>query len=216
MGFFSNLFNKKKKNENVGGMEDYMMLIRVYLQSAMAAKLGITSLSAFPDLAAFKRSLKVATVNNKLGVGEKKACGKMLRELYGVSDVFLEEIDQSLKKGCRTVNDVRNYTFLFQGFSQDLIMLVSNLMKWKLRAPLWMKSVIISGVQKTVKNIYHKDLWKDDSIRKSVFTVRQYAQRLAFTEQWTAEYATKFILLAKKEPKPSKEEMEKAEKMMKK
>ena len=104
----------KKKKANVGGMEDFMTLIRVYFQSALAAQLGISSLAALPDMAAFKRTLRVPTVNNKLGVGEKKACKKMLQDLYGISDNFFKEIDSSIRKNCRTQNDVRNYMFLFQ------------------------------------------------------------------------------------------------------
>ena len=42
MGFFSRLFGKKKADESlrVGGMEDFMMLIRVYYQSVMAMQMG--------------------------------------------------------------------------------------------------------------------------------------------------------------------------------
>ena len=71
MSFFSDIFKKKEK-DNVGGMEDFMTLIRVYFQASLAANLGINNLAALPDMMAFKRSLKVATVNNKLGIGEKK------------------------------------------------------------------------------------------------------------------------------------------------
>ena len=108
---------KKKQKANVGGMEDFMTLIRVYFQSVLAANLGISNVAALPDLIAFKRSLHIATVNNKLGVGEKKACQKMLQDLYGISDNFFKEIDLSIKKSCKNVNDVRNYMFLFSGFT---------------------------------------------------------------------------------------------------
>ena len=81
------LFKKKEdKIENLGGMEDFMTLIRVYFQSVLASNLGISNLAALPDMMAFKRSLHVATVNNKLGVGEKKACSKLLQDLYGISE----------------------------------------------------------------------------------------------------------------------------------
>ena len=86
----------KKKQENVGGMEDFMTLIRVYFQSVLASNLGISNLNALPDLLTFKRTLHVATVNNRLGLGEKKACAKMLKDLYGISDNFFKEIDQSI------------------------------------------------------------------------------------------------------------------------
>ena len=69
---FLDIFKRKKK-ENVGGMEDFMTLIRVYFQSVLASNLGISNLSALPDLLTFKRPPHAATVNNKLRVGEKKA-----------------------------------------------------------------------------------------------------------------------------------------------
>ena len=41
MGFLKNIFSKKKEEvENVGGMEDFMTLIRVYLQAEIAGNLG--------------------------------------------------------------------------------------------------------------------------------------------------------------------------------
>ena len=79
MGFFSKLFGKKSAEEHkVGGMEDYMTLIRVYFQSSMAANLGISNLAMLPDLRTFKQTLHVPTLNNKLGLGEKNACKKMM------------------------------------------------------------------------------------------------------------------------------------------
>ena len=85
MGLFSKLFkHKEQPNETgwrVGGMEDFMMLIRVYYQAVMAANLGISTLSALPDLRVFKQTLHVQTVNNKLGLGEKNKCRNMLMEI---------------------------------------------------------------------------------------------------------------------------------------
>ena len=78
MGILSKLFGKKSEEKKAGGMEDYMMLVRVYFQSAIASELGINNLSMFPDLRTFKTTLRVPTVNNKLGVGEKSQCRKML------------------------------------------------------------------------------------------------------------------------------------------
>ena len=82
MSFFSKLFkHKEQANETgwrVGGVEDFMMLIRVYYQAVMAANLGISNLAALPDLRVFKQTLHVQTVNNKLGIGEKNKCRKML------------------------------------------------------------------------------------------------------------------------------------------
>ena len=91
MGFWNKIFGKNDA-QKVGGMEDFMTLIRVYFQAAMAADLGITNLAALPDLRVFKATLKVATVNNKLGVGERTRCKKMLKEMYGMDDDFFNRV----------------------------------------------------------------------------------------------------------------------------
>ncbi|NLV52739.1 MAG: hypothetical protein GXY64_05695 [Bacteroidales bacterium] len=212
---FLNIFKKKKK-ENVGGMEDFMTLIRVYFQSVLAANLGISNLAALPDLLTFKRTLHVATVNNKLGLGEKKACAKMLQDLYGISDTFFKEIDLSIKKGCRNQNDVSKYLFAFQGFTQETMMLMGNLLKWKFRIPGFMKKMVKKVTNSTVHDILTKDTWDDEGIRKSVFSVRRYQQMLGFSEAWIQEYVYNLITLAKKEPTPSQEEVAQAEAKMKK
>lgn len=186
----------------MGGMEDFMTLIRVYYQAVMAANLGISNLSLLPDLRVFKQTLHVPTVNNKLGVGEKNRCKKMLSELYGMSDGFFKEIDQSIKRNCKNINDVRTYFFMFQGFSQDTMMLMGNLMKWKFRMPGFMKKAMRAMTEKTVAQILTKDNWKDDGVRKTCASIRRYRQSLNYSPEWMTEYVYNIIMLAKKEPKP--------------
>ena len=193
---------KKKQTENVGGMEDFMTLIRVYFQSVLAANLGISNLAALPDLLTFKRTLHVATVNNKLGLGEKKACMKMLQDLYGISDSFFKEIDLSIKKGCRNQNEAGRYLYLFQGFSQDLMMLLGNLMKFKLRIPSFFKKALYTMTEKTVADIFTKNDYSDVGVLKAVSAVRQFDKKLGFSQQWVTQFAFQVLMLAKKEPKP--------------
>ena len=143
MSIFSKLFGRKHTEEKkAGGMEDFMTLIRVYFQAAIAADLGITNLSALPDLRVFKTTLHVPTVNNKLGVGERSRCKKMLSEMYGLQDEFFKEIDRSIRNRCHRLQDVQPYFIQFQGFSQDLMMLMGNLMKFKLRLPGFMRKAL--------------------------------------------------------------------------
>lgn len=200
------IFKKKTSAQEagwrVGGMEDFMTLIRVYYQAVMAANLGISNLSLLPDLRVFKQTLHVPTVNNKLGVGEKNRCKKMLSELYGMSDGFFQEIDQSIKRNCKNINDVRTYFFMFQGFSQDTMMLMGNLMKWKFRMPGFMKKAMRAMTEKTVAQILTKDNWKDDGVRKTCANIRRYRQSLNYSPEWMTEYVYNIIMLAKKEPKP--------------
>ena len=207
MGIFSNLFKHKQQvNETgwrVGGMEDFMMLIRVYYQAVMAANLGISNLAALPDLRVFKQTLHVPTVNNKLGLGEKNKCRKMLMEIYGIEEFFFKEIDQSIKRHCRNVNHVRSYLFLFQGFSQELMMLMGNLMKWKFRLPGFFRNALRQLTAKSVNQVLTKNDWKDDGVRKACLSVRRYQQQLGYSAEWMTTYVYNVVILAKKEPKPS-------------
>ena len=201
MGFFNKIFGKKNE-EKRGGMEDYMTLIRVYFQAAIAETAGITNLAALPDLRMFKSTLKVPTVNNKLGIGEKRQCRKMMNEIYGTEESFFKEIDQSVKKNCRKLQDVQVYLVQFQNFSQDLMMLTGNLMKFKLRLPSFMKKALYTVTEKNINDIFHKNDFSDPGVLKTVAAVRNYNRRLGFSEKWVTDFVYQVVMLAKKEPKP--------------
>lgn len=207
MGFFD-FFKKKKDTERVGGMEDFMTLIRVYYQAAIAANVGITNISMLPDLATFKRTLKVPTQNNKLGVGEKGRCKKMIEELYGLNESFFKEIDASVKKNCKKIQDAQTFLFAFQGFNNDLMMLVGNLMKWKFRVPGFMHKLLHSMTEKIINDILTKNNWKDEATFRTVYSVRNYKEKLGYSQEWMTEYVYKIITLAKKEQRPDSDEMD--------
>ena len=208
MGLFD-FFKKKKNSERVGGMEDFMTLIRVYYQASIAANVGITNIGMLPDLATFKRTLKVATQNNKLGVAERGRCKKMIEELYGFNDSFFKEIDASIKKNCKKIQDVQAFLFAFQGFNNDLMMLVGNLMKWKFRVPGFMHKLLHSMTEKVIDDILTKNNWKDEATFRTVYSVRQYREKLGHSPEWMTEYVYKIVTLAKKEPRPKAEDLEK-------
>lgn len=204
MGFLSKLFGKSNKEKHkTGGMEDYMTLVRVYLQAAIAENAGITNLAMLPDLRMFKTTLHVPTLNNKLGVGEKKHCKKMLKDLYNTEDDFFKEVDQSIRKNCRKIQDVQTYLIQFQNFTQDLMMLMGNLMKFKLRMPSFMKKAIYGMTEKTVADIFHKNDFKDMGVMKTVVAIRNYDKRLGFSEKWITDFVFQVVMLAKKEPRPA-------------
>lgn len=205
MGIFSKLFGNKSTEKKTGGMEDYMTLIRVYFQASIASQLGINNLAMLPDLRMFKTTLHVPTQNNKLGIGEKNHCKKMLKELYKVDDLFFKEIDASIRKNCRKIQDVQVYLVQFQGFTQDLMMLMGNLMKFKLRMPSVFKGAIYSMTEKTVKEIFTKNDYKDAGVVKVVLNIRQYNKRLSFSEKWITGFVYQVVMLAKKEPKAKEE-----------
>ena len=201
MGILRKIFGGKGSGGRVTGMENYMTLVRVYFQAAIAESAGITNLAMLPDLRVFKSTLKVATVNNKLGVGEKKRCRKMLQELYKTDDAFFKEIDQSVRKNCRKMQDVNTYLIQFQGFSQDLMMLMGNLMKFKMRMPSFMKKLLYSMTEKTVADIFNKNDFKDAGVMKTVVAIRKYDNRLGFSQKWITDFVYQVVMLAKKEPR---------------
>ena len=202
MAFWNKIFGKKEEGQKVGGMEDFMTLIRVYFQAVMAADLGITNLAALPDLRTFKATLKVPTQNNKLGLAEKTRCKKMLKELYQMDDNFTKEIETSIRKRCKKPQDIQTYMYQFSGFSQDLLMLTGNLMKFKLRLPGFFKSAIRNMTEKTVNDIFNKNDFTDPAVMKTVVAIRQYDQKLGFSQQWVTDFIFRVVMLAKKEKQP--------------
>ncbi len=206
MGIFSSIFGRKTDDEQkAGGMEDFMTLIRVYFQAVMAADLGINNLAALPDLRVFKQTLHVPTQNNKLGLGEKTRCKKMLKEIYGMSDDFTKEIDQSIRRRCKRPQDVQTYMIQFSAFSQDLMMLTGNLMKFKLRLPGFFKKALYTMTEKTINDIFHKNDYTDAAVLKSAVAIRQYNQKLGFSQQWITDFVFHVVMLAKKEKQPAQD-----------
>ena len=207
MSILSKLFGRKTDSDTrIGGMEDFMLLIRVYYQSVMAAQLGINNLASLPDLRIFKQTYHVQTVNNKLGIGEKKQCRKIIQDIYHISDSFFFFFYSRVKKRCKKIQDIQGYLVTFQGFSQDLMMLMGNLMQWKFRLPSFFKSALRQMVEKQIHEIMTKVDWKDDGVRRTCVSVRKYQSALGYTESWMSEYVYTLVMLAKKEPKKNSEE----------
>ena len=205
MGIFSNLFRKKAANEEnrVGGIEDFMTLIRVYYQAVRASNLGISNINMLPDLAMFKRTSKVATQSTKLGIAEKSRCKKMLMQIYHLEEAFFKEIDASIKKNCRNINMVNAYFFQFQRFNEGLMMAVSNEMKYTMRIPF--KKMLYTQTGAAINNILTKNDWKDAAMFKTVGEVRQLQHTLGYSSQWMTDFVFNVIRLAKKEPKKKSE-----------
>lgn len=203
MSIFSKLFKKNTADTDnvVGGMEDFMLLIRVYYQAVLAAQLGINNLASLPDLRIFKQTYKVTTLNNKLGLAEKKHCRKIVSDIYGISDVFFDEIDGSIKKHCHKMQDIQPYLIQFQGFSQELMMVMGNLMQWKFRLPSFFHKAIRQMVEKQIHEIMTKNTWSDEGVRRACANIRKYQAALGYSESWMTEYVHTIIMLAKKEKK---------------
>lgn len=182
-----------------------MTMISAYYQSVMAVNLGVTNIRMLPDMANFKRIFKVPTQGGKLGINERAAVRKVLMQSYGLSEGFFKEIDASIKRNCKNANDIMPYLSMYQGFTSDLMMLVGNLMKWKFGVPKFFKKALLTLVEKTVQDIYHKDDWKKEEVVPVVRNVRKYTAKLGYSEPWVTEYASKLVLLAKDEKRRKEE-----------
>lgn len=204
MGLLGKLFKKNSNQSATGGVEDYMVLVRVYFQAAIAGQLGLSNLAMLPDLRTFKSTFKVQTMNNKLGIAEKTLCKKMLKDMYRFDESFFKEIDSSIKRNCRKLQDVQVYMLQFQNFTQDLMMLLGNLMKFKLRLPSFFKKAIYTMTEKTVSDILEKNDFTDTEVLKTCVNIRSYNQRLGFSKEWVTQFVFQLILLAKKQ-KPVQE-----------
>jgi hypothetical protein len=100
------------------------------------------------------------------------------------------------------VQDVQAYTLQFQAFIQDIMMLTSNLMKFKLRVPSFFKKSIYAMTEKTVGDIFNKNDFSDPAVMKTVVAIRQYDQKLGFSRQWVTNFVYRVVMLAKKEKQP--------------
>lgn len=207
MSFITKLFkrNTPEASESTeavkGSVEEFVSLIRVYYQAVMAVNLGITNMNMLPDMALFKRMLKIPTQNNKLGIAERSRVRKVLMQDYGLSEDFFKEIDASVKKGCRTQNDIKGYFFRFQGFCSDLFNLLGNLMQWKFRFSMLVKKLLYNMTSKTVHEILTRSEWKDVNVQKAAWSVRKYAEGLGYSEQWITDFVYNVVLLAKEDQK---------------
>ena len=90
---------------------------------------------------------------------------------------------------------------LFQSFSQDLITVLSSTLQLRLRMPSFMKKALRAVVEKGVNDIFVKEKFKDDAVRKATYAIRSTQQRLGYSREWMTEYAYHIIILAKKEPR---------------
>jgi hypothetical protein len=68
-----------------------------------------------------------------------------------------------------------------------------------------MKKALYTMTEKTVGDIFNKNDFSDASVMKTVVAVRQYNQRLGFSQKWVTDFVYKVVMLAKKEPKKAEE-----------
>ncbi len=205
MGLLSKLASKREDAaaEQQSRAEEFITLIRVYYQSVMAVQLGITNLNILADMALFKRMLKIPTQNNKLGVAEKSRARKILIQDYGLNENFFKEIDQSVKKNCRSVQDIQPYFFKFQGFCSELFMFMESNMQLKFRLAMLFRKMLRKTISNKVHEIVTKSEWKEVSTQKAAWSIRKYSETLGYSEAWMTDFVYHVVVLASRGKKKS-------------
>ena len=201
------LFSKKKKEEkSTQEIENLMLLLRVYFQATIAAQTGFNNIKVLNDLRFFKQTYHIATLNNKIGLSEKKQCQKMLQSIYGFSDRFFSEIDSSMKKSCRTIQDFQPYMLKYQDFTQNILMLIPNLVGRKLAVLRFFPKLMKESINKSIHKILTQTDWKDPSTRIAAIAVRKEQTSLRYSEAWICEFVNTIIPLGLKSQGAQNEE----------
>ena len=201
------LFSKKKKEEkSTEEIENLMLLLRVYYQATIAAQTGFNNIKVLNDLRFFKQTYHIATLNNKIGLSEKKQCQKMLQSIYGFSDRFFSEIDSSMKKSCRTIQDFQPYMLKYQDFTQNILMLIPNLVGRKLAVLRFFPKLMKESINKSIHKMLTQTDWKDPSTRIAAIAVRKEQTSLRYSEAWICEFVNTIIPLGLKSQGAQNEE----------
>lgn len=194
-------FLKKKrqaKEEKVKEkLQNFMTLVNVYIQASSAATLGIVNLQALPQLKVLKQKFKIPTEGGRLGLAEKKYVAKLMDTEYKLKESFFNEIDSSIKKNCKKVNDLQPYGIWFQSLLQDIMTAISLDMQAGLRLPMvfrkWMKSMMKDSIHKIVSG----GAMKSADLMKTAANVRTYKEKLNLSEDWLLEICYVYVVLAR-------------------
>ncbi len=208
MGFLSKLFGKKTEaaETKVGGVEDFSNLLAVYFQAILASELNITNLAKLPELRMFKTTLHIPTQGGRLGVAEKERCKNIAKGMYDLDDNFFKELDSSVRRNCKTQQDIQSFGLQFQNFMQEMMMVAINIMGVKARIPNMFKKILRQASADAVSDIYHKNDFSKPDVIKSVLAVREYNKRLGFSQKWSTDFVYAMLTLVKKEKRPQIDE----------
>jgi len=199
MGLFSKKTKETEQQPAASSTEEFMTLVRVYYQAVIASQLGITNLGMLPDMALFKRMLKIPTEGGKLGVAEKARARKVLMQEYSLKEDFFKEIDRSIKKNCKSINDINGYFYKYQGFNTDLFALMDKMMTLKFRISLLFNKLLYKSTESTIHKILTQSEWKDVSLQKAAWSIRKYQESLGYSERWIVDFVYNVFVMAKKD-----------------
>lgn len=200
MGLIDKL-NKKQEQQKAeveANMQEFLQLIRVYLQAVIASepKLGVSNINMLPDLKIFKHTLKIAS-QGRLGMAEKSQAKKMLNFQYGLQDKFFSELDSSVRRICHKQQDIQSFFILFSNYTNDLLTVLTTTLSWKLRIPGFFKGLIRSTIKDGVKDIMTKTDWTAADTFQACARIRKSVEKLKYSEESMADFAFPLIMIAK-------------------
>ena len=160
------------------------------------------------SLNCFSHPIKEVLSHFKVNEKEGLTVDEVIRrqQEYGLNENFFKEIDASIKKNCKTQNDIKSYFIMYQGFNNDLFSLLDNLMQWKFRFSMLVKKLLYSQTQKTIHEIVTRSEWKDVSVQKVAWRIRKYKETLGYSEEWMTDFVYNVVLMAKEDAKRQKKE----------
>ncbi|MDR2791460.1 MAG: hypothetical protein LBB27_01795 [Tannerellaceae bacterium] len=165
----------------------------------MAANLGVTNLNMVPDMALFKRVLKIPTQNNKPGLAERTRARKVIMADYGLDEDFFKDIDASIKRMCKSQMHIQPYFVQFQGLCNEFFSFLDTLGSWKFRFSMLIKRWLRRETGKVVHDILNRQEWKDVAAQKAAWRIRKYAETLGFSEKWLTDFVYTVLVLARSE-----------------
>ena len=199
MGLLDKLQKKQadREEEVRNREEEYISLVRVYIQAVMASHLGINNINMIPELAMFKRTLKVQTLNGRLGEGERVAAKKMIKQVYKMDDDFFTELDKSIRRMCKKQQDIQSYFVSFQGMLNDLLMVLSSELQWKLRLPKIFNKMLKGSIQTAIADVFSKTNWSGADLFRASQNVRKYNEKFKFSQKWVYDFVYPVLMIAK-------------------
>lgn len=200
MGILSNLFGKKKDENKKSkkeiaqeNVETFMSLISTYNQALVVLQFGITNLKMVPEFATFKRLMKIPTTGGKLGLSEKSYIKKMMATDYGMPETFFKEIDTSIRRNCKNVQQVQSYFFAFGNFTNDLLNHLYSENQMKLQGAMLMKKSMKKTVGSLVEKTMTKTNWKSSETAIAVNKLKATATSLGFSNEWMTEFVFQIL-----------------------
>ncbi|MBQ1970423.1 MAG: hypothetical protein II221_04440 [Paludibacteraceae bacterium] len=199
MGLLDKLQKKQadREEEVRNREEEYISLVRVYIQAVMASHLGINNINMIPELAMFKRRLKVQTLNGRLGEGERVAAKKMIKQVYKMDDDFFTELDKSIRRMCKKQQDIQSYFVSFQGMLNDLLMVLSSELQWKLRLPKIFNKMLKGSIQTAIADVFSKTNWSGADLFRASQNVHKYNEKFKFSQKWVYDFVYPVLMIAK-------------------